>query len=66
MAVNYAAHQSQCFVRLPFADLGGRQWRLSDWLSDATYDRDGNELQSRGLYLDEPPWQARVFEMTAL
>ena len=29
VAVNYAANQSQCYVRLPFADLGGR-WRLQD------------------------------------
>ena len=29
LAVNYAANQSQCYVRLPFADLGGRQWRLA-------------------------------------
>ena len=30
VAVNYAPNQSQCYVRLPFADLGGRQWRLQD------------------------------------
>ena len=33
-AVNYAPNQSQCYVRLPFADLGGRQWRLEDQLGD--------------------------------
>jgi len=61
--VNYAAHPSQCYVRLPFPDLGGRQWRLRDLLGDAQYERDGNELQSCGLYLDVPPWQCHVFEM---
>jgi hypothetical protein len=25
------------------------------------YERDGNALQQRGLYLDEPPWRAAVF-----
>ena len=30
------------------------------------YDRDGDELQSRGLYLDVPPWQCHVFEMTGV
>jgi hypothetical protein len=65
VAVNYANHQSQCFVKLPFSDLGGRQWRLRDLLGDAIYERDGNDLQSRGLYLDVPPWRALVFEMTA-
>jgi len=50
MAVNYAPHHSQCHVRGAFSDLAGRSWRLRDLLSDVVYDRDGNELQSRGLY----------------
>ncbi len=65
-AVNYAIHQSQCYVRLPLADLAGRQWRLRDLLGTAQYDRDGNDLASRGLYLDVPPWQCHVFEVTGV
>jgi glycosidase len=61
--VNYAGHPSQCYVRLPFSDLGGRPWRLRDLLGDAQYERDGNDLQSRGLYLDLPAWQSHVFEI---
>jgi len=61
--VNYAGHPSQCYVRLPFPDLGGRRWRLRDLLGDTQYERDGNELQSRGLYLDVPAWRHQVFEM---
>ncbi|HTY86098.1 MAG TPA: alpha-amylase family glycosyl hydrolase [Candidatus Acidoferrum sp.] len=61
--VNYAGHASQGYVRLPFADLGGTPWRLRDLLSDAVYERDGTELQSRGLYLDVAPWQYHVFEL---
>jgi hypothetical protein len=26
VAVNYAPNQSQCHVRLPFADLAGKKW----------------------------------------
>jgi glycosidase len=55
-AVNYAPNQSQCYVRLPFADLGAGEWRLQNQLEDVGYDRDGSALQSRGLYLDVPPW----------
>jgi hypothetical protein len=66
VAVNYAPNQSQCYVRLPFADLGNGQWRLQDLLGEARYDRDGSDLESRGLYLDVPPWQANVFSMTKL
>jgi glycosidase len=66
VTVNYAPNQSQCYVPLPFADLGNGQWRLEDVIGDATYERDGNDLQARGLYLDEPPWKAHVFSLTRL
>ena len=64
VTVNYAPNQSQCYVRLPFADLEGNAWQLQDQMADATYDRDGSELQSRGLYVDATPWQAVVFVVT--
>lgn len=64
VAVNYATNQSQCYVRLPFTDLAGGQWRLQDQIGTVSYDRDGNELTSRGLYLDAPPWQTCVFSLT--
>jgi hypothetical protein len=38
---------------------------LEDLLGDAQYDRDGSELQSRGLYLDIGPWSYHVFRLTA-
>jgi len=62
--VNYAPNQSQCYLRLPFTDLANGQWRLEDLTGDATYDRGGNDLQARGLYLDVPPWQTSVFSLT--
>src|SRR5262247_1454581 len=62
--VNYASNQSQCYVRLPFTDLGNSQWRLQDMLGETTYDRDGNDLHTRELYLDVLPWQASVFVLT--
>jgi hypothetical protein len=66
VSVNYANQQSQCYVRLPFSDLTGGHWRLRDLLSAAQYDRDGNDLQSRGLYLDVPPWHCHVFVVTGV
>jgi hypothetical protein len=63
VVVNYAPNQSQCYIRLPFPDLENRSWRLQDLLGDATYDREGNELQARGLYLDAPPWKAVTFSL---
>jgi glycosidase len=63
VTVNYAGNQSQCYVRLPFADLGKGRWRLTDLMADATYDRDGDDLLSRGLFLDMRPWEASVFSL---
>jgi hypothetical protein len=63
VAVNASAVHSQCFVRLPFRDLAGSQWRLEDQLGTAVYTRDGSDLQTWGLFLDEPPWKAQVFSV---
>lgn len=62
-AVNFSNQPAQCYVRLPFAELAGRQWRLRDLLGQEIYYRDGNDLCSRGLYLNVPAWQSHVFEM---
>jgi glycosidase len=66
VAVNYAPNQSQCYVRLPFADLGNGQWRLQDRIGTSAYDRAGEDLQSRGLYLDLAPWCYHVFSLQKL
>ena len=66
VAVNYAPHQGQCYVQLPFAELGNRRWRLHDVIGDVSYDRDGNDLQGCGLYLDEPAWRCRAFTIAEI
>ncbi len=64
-AVNFATQPGQCYVRLPFSDSGRNAWQLRDLLGDAIYERNGSDLQSRGLFLDMTPWQCHVFEMKA-
>ena len=49
-----------------YSDLTGRTVRLKDLMGHASVDRDGNDLASRGLYLDLPPWGYHVFDMSAL
>jgi glycosidase len=66
VVVNYAANQSQCYLHLPFEDLSGCRWRLQDLMGDGCYDREGNDLQTRGLYLDMPPWKASVFSVISV
>jgi hypothetical protein len=62
-AVNYGPTKGQCYVRLALPDLAGHRFTLVDRLGDARYDRSGDELSTRGLYLDMPAWGAQVFEV---
>jgi hypothetical protein len=64
VAVNYAGNQSQCYVRLVLPDLKGRAVGFTDLMGPTSFDRDGDDLTSRGLYLDMRPWGYHVFEMS--
>jgi glycosidase len=63
VVINYSDHASQCYVGLPCENLAGRMVRLQDKMSAVVYDRGGNELLSRGLYLDMPAWSYHVFSL---
>jgi hypothetical protein len=66
IAVNYAPHRSQCFVKLSWPELANGTARLRDLMGPAQYDRDGDDLLARGLFLDLPPWGYHVFTVTRL
>lgn len=61
VAINYAAHRSQCYAPLAVPHLAAHNWSMRDLLSDECYERFGNDLQSQGLYLDLAPYGAQVF-----
>jgi glycosidase len=63
IAVNYAPHQSQCYVHLTFPEIKNRTVQLNDLLSSASFTREGNDLLERGLYLDMEPWSYHIFTM---
>jgi glycosidase len=65
VAVNYSGHDSQCYVTLPSSwdDLSGQSWLLRDRLGPAAYERNGEDLTAKGLYLDVPPWAYHVFAL---
>ena len=66
ICVNYGPLNGQCYVGLPKGEWRGGKWLLCDLLGDSRYDRDGDELARRGMYLDMPAWGAQVFEATIL
>lgn len=63
VAVNFAPHQSQCYLLLPWGDLDSRAWQFADRLGPAVYNRAGEDLRVRGLYLDMPAWGCHVFDV---
>jgi hypothetical protein len=64
-AANFGPSRGQCYVLLPFTELRGKQVLLHDLLSAAQYEREGDELLSRGLYLDVAAWAYHFFEIIA-
>jgi hypothetical protein len=62
--INYAPHQSQAYLSFPMPAARGQSVRLRDWFSPAVFDRPGDELLEKGLYLDLPEWGYHLFEIT--
>jgi Alpha amylase, catalytic domain len=63
VVVNYTDHQGQCDLRLPFAGLANKTWRLTDEMGSELYDRDGAALIAPGLFIDLGPWRFNVFKL---
>jgi hypothetical protein len=64
VVVNYASNRSQCYLHLPFNELGGKNIVLKDLLGPEKYERSGDEILARGLYIDLPAWGFNVFEVS--
>lgn len=64
VAVNYSPYQSQCYVRLPWQDLSGKQLRFQDKFSDEDYFRSWDDIAEVGLYLDMPAWGYHVYNVS--
>lgn len=61
VTVNYGPTQGQGYVNLPFVDLRGQKVRFQDLMSETRYEREGDDLSNRGLYLDLPAWGFHLF-----
>ncbi|MGH7222668.1 MAG: alpha-amylase family glycosyl hydrolase [Gemmataceae bacterium] len=64
-AINFGPTRGQCYVGLTYPELRGKRVLLRDLLSTAQYQRSGDELSSRGLYLDLAAWGYHLFEIDA-
>jgi hypothetical protein len=63
VVVNYTDHQGQCLLRLPFPNLSGTRFRLTDEMGSEVYVRDGDVLTDPGLFIDLGPWRYNVFRL---
>jgi hypothetical protein len=66
VVINFRHEAAQARVLVPWDELRGKMWRLSDGLSGESYDRSGDEMREGGLYVDLGPWQCHLFRMRAL
>lgn len=66
VAVNLAAHRSQCALPLDLPPTAAGSWRLQDLLGPDVFVRADAELGSPGLFLDLPPHGAHLFAVTPM
>ena len=60
IVVNLSDSGTQGLVRLPWDELTGKSWRMTDLFTGETYERRGDEMCNPGLYVDLPPWGFHV------
>jgi len=63
VAVNLSDAPAQAMVHLPWDDLGGRSWELTDRIDRRRFERLGDQMAAEGLYVGLDPW---AFHLLAL
>ena len=60
IAVNLSDSPVQALIHIPWT--AHQTWEMMDAFSDTTYKRDGDEIATRGLYVELPPWGFHFFQ----
>lgn len=63
VVVNYAPHNSQCYVDVCLEGVTAHSIEFKDMLSPTSYVREKNGLTTKGMYFDLPPYGTHVFEV---
>ncbi len=66
IVVNLSDGAAQAHVKGSWDHLKGKDWRLTDLLSGAVYERNGDEMYSSGLYADLQPWGCHFLRLSGL
>jgi hypothetical protein len=56
VAVNLSGQRSQARIRLPWDELMGKSWQMTDIFTGVVIERDGSEMRDAGLYVDVGTW----------
>jgi hypothetical protein len=62
--VSQSKERVQGNIRITAQGVRNGKWLLQDRLSPERWERDGDELAGRGLYVDVPPHAAQLFSFT--
>jgi Alpha amylase, catalytic domain len=62
IVINLSDYASQGLVKVPWPDFRGDSWDLTDTLSGDSYERNGDQLLSPGLYVELGPWNYHFFQ----
>jgi hypothetical protein len=65
IVVNLSDCIVQARIQVPWAGSAGGNWLLVDVLSDATFERNGDEMVSPGLYVELGAWNSHLFSVSA-
>lgn len=65
IVINMSASAAQGHIIFPALSSSEKKIKLKDKMTGKTYERDVEEMRSRGLYVDLGPWKVHLFE-TAL
>ncbi len=58
--VNFSDSDAQGLVRLPWDEIKGRTWQMTDLFAEQRFERSGDEMCNAGLYVDLSPWGFHV------
>ena len=61
---NLTGEPAQGYVPLALPEFAGKTVHLEDQLDDTGFDRSGDDLLVRGLYVDLPPFGRHLFRVT--
>jgi hypothetical protein len=60
IVVNFSDSGAQGHVRLPWDDIKGKLWQMTDLFSGQLYKRPGDEICNPGMYVDLASWGFHV------